>query len=43
MFVREGRNEAGERRVCTMWYVAGREGEKCKFVCKLAMGAGMDV
>jgi hypothetical protein len=32
-FVREGRNEPGERRAC-------REGEKCKF---LAMGAGMDV
>jgi hypothetical protein len=42
-FVREGRNEPWERRACIKWYVMGREGEKYKFVCKLAIGAGMDV
>jgi hypothetical protein len=41
----EGRNEVRGREV---YYVAlaGRgkgEEEKCTFVCKLAMGAGMDV
>jgi hypothetical protein len=43
VFMREGRNKVRGRGV---YYVAlaGRgKGEKCMFVCKLAMGAGMDV
>jgi hypothetical protein len=43
-FVQEGRNEPRERRACIKWYVMGREGEKYEFfVCKLAIGVGMDV